>query len=269
MPELPEVETIVRQLQRKVVGKRITKVRVFDSKVVNKAVRTLVGSQFLQVHRRAKAIIFVLPQHKCLFVRMGMTGHFHYLPTFQAFETMEDKNYVMAAFYFANGSVLTFNEVRKFGFLQMVTQHQLKEYISKMGIEPLGKEFTAEKLRNLLHSRKTASIKVTLMDQQLIAGLGNIYAQEALYRAGIDPRRKVSELSDMEINVLHKAIVSILTLAVQKKGTTVQDYVHIDGSGGFQRYLRVYEREKCPKNHPLRKVYLGGRGTYYCPRCQK
>ena len=130
-------------------------------------------------------------------------------------------------------------------------------------------DFTPEKFKVLFSRKRRANIKTTLLDQKFLAGVGNIYAQEALYHAGIDPRRKIESLSEPELDKLYKELRRLLELAIQHHGSTVDNYSHMEGSGGFQKYLQVYQRKNCPKGHGLKKEYVGGRGTYYCPRCQK
>lgn len=264
MPELPEVETIVRQMQKQVSGKRISYVEVKVRKLVHGKIPLV---SIKKVWRRAKAIIMELGDGRFVVIRLGMTGHFHY---YKSGVTLpgEDK-YIVVKFIFSDGSLLTFNDIRKFGSVRVLSLKELDILLAKMGPEPLSKEFTLAVFQNLLLEKQNANMKVTLLDQHFIAGIGNIYAQEMLYRAGIDPRRKILTLSDAEIRKLYLAMRGILKLAIEHHGTTVQDYVHIEGSGGFQRYLQVYEREKCPQGHLLKKIYLGARGTYWCQKCQK
>lgn len=262
MPELPEVETIVRQLQKQVAGKRISSVSVKIAKLVHGKIPL---GLIQKVRRRAKAIIMELSNGRFVIIRLGMTGHFHF---FKASKSSEQDKYIVVRFQFSDGAVLTFNDIRKFGSVQVLSQKDLDVLLAKMGPEPLSAKFTLAVFRTLLLKKQNANVKVTLLNQSFIAGIGNIYAQEMLYRAGIDPRRKILTLSDSQIRRLYNAMRGVLELAIKHHGTTVQDYVHIEGSGGFQRYLQVYEREKCPKGHLLKKIYLGARGTYYCGKCQ-
>ena len=268
MPELPEVETIVRQLQRRVRGKPIAAVKVLNTQVVDAGVRALKGNSIVKAFRRAKAIVLELGGERYLLVRLGMTGHFHYFPNGKISFPAQERKYIMVRFHFTDGSALTFNEVRKFGSMRLLSKKQVEQELAKLGPEPLAKDFTLRKFTSMLAQKGKANLKVTLMDQHFIAGIGNIYAQELLYHARISPQRTIASLSQHEIKKLYNSLRQVLQKAVQKQGTTVQDYVHIDGSGGFQKYLTVYGQTKCPKKHPITKIRQGGRGTYYCSRCQ-
>jgi formamidopyrimidine-DNA glycosylase len=266
MPELPEVETIVQQLKKRVVGKKIKSVEVVDPKVVDRKIKTIISFKIVSARRRAKSIIVELSNDYFLLIHLRMTGHFHYLPKGRKLEP-ESEHFVVVKFYFDDGSTLTHNSIRKFGSIKLFNKEQLEKELSKLGPEPL--EISFKEFENLLGKKKRANIKTTLMDQKVIVGIGNIYAQEILYHAYVDPNRKVGDLSPIEIKKLYGEIKRILKLAIQKHGTTVENYVHIEGSGGFQKYLAVYFKERCPKKHLLKKITLGGRGTYYCPQCQK
>lgn len=263
MPELPEVETIVGQLKKKLVGKKIKSVDVLNRKVIDSKIGRLSGVKVVKVWRRAKSIIIELAGKKFLLVHLRMTGHFHYLR--KGKDLGEFEKFVVARFHLSDGSILTHNSIRRFGSIKLLSLEKLEKELSKLGPEPLEigfKEFEQ------IFSRK-ANVKTTIMDQKIIVGIGNIYAQEALFHAGIDPSRKCDGLSSAEVKKLYNQIRRVLSLAIKKHGTTVENYVHIDGSGGFQKYLAVYGCQKCPKKHLLKKITLGGRGTYYCPKCQK
>ncbi|MBI1968504.1 bifunctional DNA-formamidopyrimidine glycosylase/DNA-(apurinic or apyrimidinic site) lyase [Candidatus Woesearchaeota archaeon] len=269
MPELPEAETIVQQLRRKVIGKTLAPVVVRDRKIADSRLPSIRGAKLLGVSRKGKAIVLELDKERFIVVRLGMTGHFHY---YQKGSTppAEEKKYEIVAFSFHDSSLLTYNDVRRFGRVQLfLSKEAFQKALAKLGIDVLSSAFTVVVFQKLLEKRKKTAIKMALMDQALLSGIGNIYAQEALYRARIDPRRKISTLSAAEVKKLHAAIISVLRLAVKHHGTTVENYVHIEGSGGFQHYLQVYQRERCPKGHLLKKEYIGGRGTSYCTTCQK
>lgn len=268
MPELPEVETIVRQLKKRLVGKKINSVDIVDRKLVDAKVKKIVLVRVVSVKRRAKSIIIELEKEQSLLIQLRMTGHFHYVPKGKSLNPPYEK-FVVARFYLSDGSLLTHSSVRRFGSVKLLNREQLERELSKLGPEPLGKELTLNRFKEMLLRKKKANIKTTLMDQKFLAGVGNIYAQEALYHARIDPRRKIGSLSDQEIQSLYNQLRRVLELAVKHHGTTVETYVHIEGSGGFQKHLVVYGRGICPKKHKLRKINLGGRGTYYCPLCQK
>jgi len=270
MPELPEVETLVQQLKRRLVGKRISSVEVLDRKVVDVKIKKILPTKVLKVWRRAKSIVIELEKGRFLLVHLRMTGHFHYLPKKQQStqRIRESEKFLTARFHLNNGDLLTHNDIRRFGFIRLLDKKKIEVELAKLGPEPLSKEFTKKKFRGILNRRKKANIKTTLMDQHILAGVGNIYAQEALYHAGINPSRKIGSISPVEMNKIYVQLQKVLNSAIKHHGTTVDDYVHIEGTGGFQNYLAVYGRKKCPKKHVLKKVNLGGRGTYYCPKCQ-
>ncbi len=267
MPELPEVETIVKQLQKHVVGQRIQSATVLEKKRADKNLERAMPSQVLQAWRRAKAIIIELEKKKYLLVRLGMTGHFHYASSGESLG--KDEKFAVVKFYLQDGSVLSYTDIRKFGSVRLLNKAQLRRRLAEFGPEPLGKEFTVRLFGKMLQRKSKANIKIALMDQNFIAGIGNIYAQEALYRAEISPKRKIGTLKAREIEKLHHAIQQVLRQSIAHNGTTVENYVHIEGAGGFQKYLAVYGKERCPQEHLLTKIYQGGRGTYYCKKCQK
>ena len=176
---------------------------------------------------------------------------------------------MVAKFGLNDGSVLAHYSIRKFGSIKLVSSNELEVVLSKLGVEPLSKQFTLEHFNELLLKKQKSVIKSFLMDQSLIAGIGNIYAIEVLYLSGIDPQRKIISFSSPEIKKLYNQIKKVLQLAVEKKGSTVDNYVHVEGSGGYQNLLTVYGKKVCPKGHEVKKINLGGRGTYYCPECQR
>ena len=266
MPELPEVETIVRQLQRKVAGRTIVKAEVHDP-MVDAEIKLLSSVSIRQVWRRAKYIVMDLNNGQFILTHLGMTGHFHFV----------DKNnipnnyqrFMVAKLTFSDDSFLTHNSIRKFGHMQLVNKKQLQQVLDKHGPEPLEKDFTLQLFQDILAKKNRANIKTMLMDQSVVAGIGNIYAQESLYFAGVSPLRKAGSLSVKESKALYTELRRILQEAIKHHGTTVDNYSNLEGRGGFQNYLGVYQQDKCEKNHLLEKITLGGRGTSYCPSCQK
>lgn len=269
MPELPEVETIVQQLRKKVLGKKIDSIDILVKRMVGNNVKEIVGEKFEKVSRRAKYIILELSNSKFLVISLRMTGHFHYADKKTLSQLKEFDKFVVMRMHFQDGSILTHNSIRRFGDIKLLNLKELNNVFNKLGPEPLEKEFNAKKFKEMLSDKKKSNIKTILMDQSFIAGIGNIYAQEALYIAKIDPNRKVGSLNDNQIKLLHEGLIRMLEMAVKNHGTTVENYVHIEGSGGFQKYLTVYGKEKCPKGHEIKKIKIGGRGTYYCDKCQK
>lgn len=271
MPELPEVETMVRQLQKKICGKKVIKTEVYDTAVVDPKLKTISSDKIINVWRRAKYIVMELNNGHFILTHLGMTGHFHFRNKIDNKKSAPDncEKYMVSKFLFSDGSFLTHNSIRKFGSMKLVNQKQLQKILLKLGAEPLNRKFTLRRFQELLRKKSRANIKTILMDQRVIAGVGNIYAQEALYYAGISPLRKSGSLSASESKSLYLELRRILREAIKHHGTTVDNYSHLEGSGGFQNYLAVYQQERCAKNHSLQKIVVGGRGTTYCPRCQR
>ena len=266
MPELPEVETIVRQLNKKVKGKIIKSVSNLDSKVVDPKILQILPVKIINIKRRGKSIIFELSNDQFLLTHLRMTGHFQY---FLKNNVSDNQKFVVAKFNFDDGSSLTHNSIRKFGGIKLLDKEKLGLEISKLGVEPLSKAFTLKKFNEIVLEKSKSNIKTILLDQRVIAGIGNIYAQESLYFVGINPRKRASELSGLKIRQLHAEIIRMLRFAIQKKGSTVDNYTNMDGAGGYQKYLTVYNQTNCPKKHKIEKINLGGRGTYFCPVCQR
>ena len=269
MPELPEVETLVQQLKKRVLGKKITQIEIIDPKVVDPKIKKISPFKITKIYRRAKSIIIETNNNYFLHVHLRMTGHFHFAPKTKLSSLDPYKKFIVAKFHISDDSLLTHNSIRKFGHINLLNKQQLQKELSKLGPEPLDKKFTLKKFKEIITKKYRANVKTTLMDQNFIAGVGNIYAQEALYHAHIDPRRKISSLEEKEISLLYQQIRKVLHKAIQHHETTVENYVHIEGTGGFQKYLAVYQKNSCPKKHPTKKTTLGGRGTFYCPQCQK
>ncbi len=259
MPELPEVETIVRQLQSTIQGKIINTVEVRDRKVVDNLIRKATPSTIRRISRRGKYILMHLDNGHVLLTHLRMSGHFQY--------QKEPDRYTAAVFHFQDGTKLTFNEIRRFGRMTVVKERKLLKILSSLGPEPL--DCSSSQFQQSLLKKRRANIKSTLLDQRVLAGLGNIYAQEALYHAGIKPQRTVETLKDKEIRKLHQSIQSTLRLAIKQCGTTIENYTSLEGSGRFQKFLAVYGKENCPKKHRLQKVKIGGRGTWWCGKCQR
>ena len=277
MPELPEVETIVRQLQKTVQGKIIAEIEILDKKYVNRKINSspqipelsslqnTPSAKIIKITRRAKAILMKLSQGKHLFIRLGMTGYFSHALS----EESSKKEYGKVIIHFHDRSSLTFHDIRKFGSFQIFSEQELQQELKKIGPEPLAAHFTPSLLFQLLQNKKNATLKTTLMDQSVLAGIGNIYAQEALYHAKISPQRRAGSVTAEEAKKLHSALQLILQRAIAAGGSTVDNYSSLDGAGSFQQQLVVYQKYFCPKSHPLQRIVLGGRGTWMCEVCQR
>jgi formamidopyrimidine-DNA glycosylase len=264
MPELPEVETIVRQLQGKVLGKHISKVEIVNSSFNFGSIKKSEGNFIESIYRRAKNLVFVLSNGDNVVTALRMTGHFRY----------KDKNgtvddpYEVGRLVFSDGSILSHHSIRKFGSVEFMSGEDMEKKFSKLGYEPLSMEFTLDKYKELMLKKNRSNIKNVLMDQYCIVGIGNIYAQEALFHAGIDPRHKVGDVSSNKLERLHSEIIRVLQLAISQNGTTVENYSNLEGAGGYQNELVVYGKDECPLGHEVTKIKQGGRGTRFCEECQ-
>jgi formamidopyrimidine-DNA glycosylase len=265
MPELPEVEVIVRELRQKVLHEEIVNIKVHwpKSLVTDGQARRSICGTIKAVRRYGKFIIFQL-DHLYLLVHLRMTGRL-IVSSAERF----DKAQLRVHFKFRSGRSLLFYDTRKFGRVYLTAD--ANKFLGSLGVDALAAQFSLKNFKMLLRN-KTGIIKPFLLDQHQLAGLGNIYADESLFRSGIHPQRRISSLSEKELERLYRAIRRILPEAIKHMGTTLADYRTTDGeSGRNQKYLKVYGREQNPcvrcKN-PVEKKWIGGRGTHYCPVCQ-
>jgi len=268
MPELPEVEIITKQLQKILTGRKITRITDSDQKMVDTKIAALTNLTIKNVFRRGKSIIFdLIGESKLsyyLLIHLRMTGHFHHITDLN---NKAHRKYFVVKFHLDDGSFLTHNSIRRFGSIRLLSLPELQDVLSKLGPEPL--EISSKEFLARIRRSSQANIKNKLMEQHFLAGIGNIYAQEALYHAGINPRKKIGETTGRKLERLHQELKRILRLAIKEKGSTVSNYSHLSGEGNFQNLLAVYGRKECPKSHPLRRIKIGGRETSYCPQCQK
>jgi formamidopyrimidine-DNA glycosylase len=273
MPELPEVETIRRQLAPALEGRRLESVRVLDPRWCEPAPPeaiedALPGREIERVGRRGKYLILSLEDDVHLVMHLRMTGNL--LLT----EDAEDPPHLRVDMGLDDGERLLFVDVRRFGTGDVLLgSDALADYFdSRLGVEPLSPDFTADALRALARGRKQP-VKAFLLNQERIAGVGNIYADEALFRARIHPLRQVGTLRRPQIEALRAAVVESLELGIDSKGASIDDYRHVDGArGSFQDRFLVYSRagEPCVRcGTPIQKLRAAGRGTYVCPNCQR
>ncbi|MEA2364060.1 MAG: formamidopyrimidine-DNA glycosylase [Thermoleophilaceae bacterium] len=273
MPELPEVETIRRQLAPALEGRRIESVEVRDPRWSEPAppeaiADALRGRLIEHVGRRGKYLVVSLEDDVHLVMHLRMTGNL--LLT----EAADDPAHMRVAIGLDDGRRLLFVDVRRFGTGDVLLgSDSLTEYFdSRLGVEPLGADFTPEALRALARGRKQP-VKAFLLNQERIAGVGNIYADEALFRARIHPLRPVGTLKRDQIEALRAGVVESLELGIDSKGASIDDYRHVDGArGSFQDRFLVHTRagEPCPRcGTPIEKLRAAGRGTYVCPNCQR
>lgn len=275
MPELPEVETVVRSLERHLADLTITAVDLEKPEVIrsprpDEFVEQIIGKQFQKkLGRRGKYLLLHLSDGLTLVVHLRMTGRLVFCA---ADEPMEKHTHVI--FHLDNGKQLRFTDIRRFGRLYLVPTAEVLQLsgLKEMGPEPLDKDFSREYLKRELR-RKRARIKTLLLDQNFIAGLGNIYVDEALYRAKIHPERLAPDLTTREAANLHKAIIEVISEGIEHRGTSFRDYVDGEGhTGTHQNYLKVYNREGLPCfqcGRPISRIKVAGRSSYYCSACQK
>jgi formamidopyrimidine-DNA glycosylase len=271
VPELPEVETIARGLANAVVGKTIGVVEVTMAKIAVAPpdvafTETLRGERIEAVGRRGKYIVVQLGSGRRLTVHLRMTGRL----IVQAPEVSDHYPYTHIRITFQDGSRLCFADVRQFGRMRLLPAGD--PWDADGGVEPLSEAFTSDAFVSMLDGRRTP-IKTFLLDQKHIAGVGNIYACEALWVAGIRPNRPAYRVTKPARRRLHGAIRDVLLRSIEARGTSVDDYVDADGlKGGFQNQLSVYGRlgkpcERC--GTPIVRTVLGQRGTWWCRGCQK
>jgi formamidopyrimidine-DNA glycosylase len=270
MPELPEVETTRRGLAPHVVGRAIANVEVREPRlrwpVAKGLARALADARIDSLERRGKYLLFGT-QAGTLLVHLGMSGSLRYLPA-SAAPSAHDHIDV----HFAGGGSLRFNDPRRFGSFMLTKTPQLHPLLKELGPEPLGEEFTADYLWRASHGRRVA-IKQHLMNGRVVVGVGNIYANEALFRAGIHPLRAAGRIARARFTPLVEAVRDVLRDAIDEGGTTLRNFVGGDGKPGYFRgSLRVYERDGQPCvdcGAPIERRVVGQRATYYCPRCQR
>jgi formamidopyrimidine-DNA glycosylase len=290
VPELPEVETIVRDLRAAVVGRRIgafssTWVRLTEPDQADTLARRMVGARIAAVRRRGKFAVLDLDTGESVVVSLRMTGRLLFRPDSAA----PEERFLRARISFADGGELRFADQRKFGRIVLARRdggtsggadsvvvdrtHPRAPLHERLGIEPLSPRFTAARFAALLRARPRARIKPLLLDQTFVAGIGNIYANEALFRARVHPLRSAGSLRPAEVAALHAAIRLTLRRAIRLRGASIRDYR--DGLGREGRMHREFlvhgrEDEPCPRcGRPVRKTYVGGRGTYFCASCQR
>ena len=287
MPELPEVETVLRGLEPAMAGARFTRVeqRRKDLRFPFPArfAERLEGRAIESLSRRAKYLLLEIEGGETLVMHLGMSGRFiveDARGTHAPGEFSQEINRLAAhdhaVFHLSNGVRVTYNDTRRFGFMMLIPRGELAEHklFKGIGIEPLGNELSGDVLRGLFKG-KSAPLKAALLDQGLIAGLGNIYVCEALNRAKLSPRRKAGSVGASAAAVLARIIRDVLNEAIKAGGSTLRDYTHTDGSlGYFQHRFRAYGREGEPCMNQacgggIKRIVQAGRSTFYCARCQK
>ncbi len=280
MPELPEVETIRLKLHREIVGKKIKSVDVLEKKQFSGDPKTVMGKKVVDVRRAGKLLSIVLENKLFINIHLKLTGQILFAPNanqaifkntipFTGTNKMPSKT-TRIIINFSDNSGLFFNDMRKFGWMKISDKQEVPK-----AIDILSPAFTAEYLEKVIHPSKKP-IKVLLMDQDKMAGIGNIYANEALFLAHIHPERKANSLSGTEIKNLYQAIKKVIEEGIKFKGSSAADeaYITPEGErGSMQQHFHVYQQEgkPCLKNCPgtVKRIKQAGRSSFYCPRCQK
>ncbi len=288
MPELPEVETVRRGLNKLLVGHKVLDVNFDNPKSfpnskadVNKF---LINTSVIAIRRRAKVLIIDLDNDYSLVIHLKMTGQLVYVkendrfgaghPTDSLIGKLPDKS-TRVEFILDSGAKLFFNDQRKFGWVRLMPTIMVPEldFMKKVGPEPLENNFTSEIFFERLQRRKNSNIKAVLLDQTVLAGVGNIYADESLWGAKIHPETLVKNISINQAKELHKELIFVLKLAIEKGGSTDKNYVNAEGKrGSYMDFARVFRRESlpCPRcGTVIEKTRVAGRGTHTCPDCQK
>lgn len=287
MPELPEVETVKRGLNSLVVGRKISAVdsdnpKSFPNKS-DEINQFLIGSKVTGVRRRAKVLLIDLSTNYTLMIHLKMTGQLVFVDKLSRFgaghpndslvKSLPDKS-TRVTFTFDDNSHLYFNDQRKFGWVKLMPTSEIQnvDFMKKVGPEPLEDNFTIVQFINRFNRRSKTTIKAALLDQTVIAGVGNIYADESLWAAKVHPSRLVNTITDTEFKKLYKAIRQIMNLSIEKGGSTNRNYVNAEGKkGSYMDFAKVFRREglKCPRcGNTIVKIKVAGRGTHICPHCQ-
>lgn len=274
MPELPEVETIRLQLGPHLVGRRFDRVTIHDPRLVRPfepgaVAAELEGERVSALERRGKYLIVGFESGRALLIHLRMTGSLRHAPQGK----LADDAHQRAVVNLDDGSDVAYRDVRRFGTWQLLEPGELGPYLEqRLGVEPLERTFTARRLAEQLAGRR-APIKAALLDQQTVAGLGNIYVDEALWRAEVHPLRPAGTLEEDELKRLTRSIKDALKAGVRRQGASLRDYSTPDGGRGrMQDRFRVYGREGRPCQRcgtPIDKIRTAGRGTWYCPSCQR
>lgn len=281
MPELPEVETIKRGLEKYVIRKKIKQVFVYENKSFVGDEQNIVGSCIKNLYRKGKALFFELSNGYTMMIHLRMTGQIIFLgkerfagghPSENFLDELPNKQ-TRIQFSFSSGDQMFFNDQRKFGFVKIILTKDVSEedFVRRLGKEPW--EMSGEDLYKKIVQRN-ADIKSALLNQEIIAGLGNIYVDETLFDSNISPKRKCCDITEMEAEQIICSARKVMEKSIQAGGSTIKNYVKADGTRGdyLKLFAKAYGREgeRCEKcGGIIMKIRVAGRGTYYCPNCQK
>ena len=294
MPELPEVETVRTGLQRLLVGRTVKEARHDNQKSFPNSIEDinafLIGARVIAVHRRGKVLIIDLNTGYSLVTHLKMTGQLVFVDTNESSSAkkrfgaghpneslvglLPDRS-TRVTITLNDSAALYFNDQRKFGWMRLLPTVAVPEidFFKKLGPEPLESEFTFRVFEERIMRRKKSRIKAVLLDQTVIAGIGNIYADESLWDAKIHPETRVDQISQVKRRALHQAIVSVLQLSIDKGGSTDRNYVNAEGKkGSYIQFAKVFRKEGTPCQRcdtTIIKMRSAGRGTHICPKCQR
>ena len=272
MPELPEVETVRRGLEKLILGKKISNINIRYPKMIKTDLpefqKEMPGQVIQSMGRRGKYLLFYLSD-KVLISHLRMEGKYFYYP-----DQVPERKHAHVLIHFEDGGTLVYEDVRKFGTMELLAPKLLEAYFvtKKLGPEPTEQDFDLARLKLALKKSKKP-IKSHLLDQTLVAGLGNIYVDEVLWRAKIHPFRSSNSLSSQEARKVHDETIKVLGQAVEKGGSTIRTYTNAFGEDGtMQEFHQVYDKagQACSRcGAIIEKIQLGGRGTHFCPKCQR
>ncbi len=287
MPELPEVETVRRGLSSLIIGKTVASethdtIKGFPN-TVHDVNQFLIGASITDVRRRAKVLMIDLSTGYSLLIHLKMTGQLVFVgdtrfgaghPNDSLVNELPDKS-TRVTLTFKDGSALFFNDQRKFGWMRLMPTIEIPNinFMQKVGPEPLADTFTPQEFMQRFARRAKTTIKAALLDQSVVAGVGNIYADESLWGAKIHPQRLVGSLTEQEYSALYTELRAVMNLAVEKGGSSNSTYVNAEGKkGSYMDFARVFRREglPCPRcGTTIEKTRVAGRGTHICPHCQQ
>ena len=272
MPELPEVETVRRGLEKLILGKKISNIEIRYPKMIksdlNQFQKELPGQVIQSMGRQGKYLLFNL-RDKVLISHLRMEGKYFYYP-----DEIPERKHAHILVHFEDGTTLVYEDVRKFGTMELLAPELLDSYFisKKLGPEPTDQDFDLGRFKLALKKSKKP-IKSHLLDQTLVAGLGNIYVDEVLWRAKVHPSRHSNSLTAQEVRKVHDETIKVLGQAVEKGGSTIRSYTNAFGEDGtMQEFHQVYDKagQACSRcGSTIEKIQLGGRGTYFCPKCQR
>lgn len=289
MPELPEVETVRRGLHELIIGRTVASIREFDSpksfpNAESDIKEFLVGACITDVRRRAKVLLIELSSQYTLVVHLKMTGQLVFRaksvsfgaghPNKSLIGELPDRS-TRVMIQFTDDSHLYFNDQRKFGWMKLYPSLEVPniDFMQKVGPEPLEDSFTAKEFIQQIRRRNGTTVKAAILDQTVLAGVGNIYADESLWGAKVHPATRVKDISDSQLATLLREIKYVMNLAIEKGGSTDKNYVNAEGKkGSYMSFARVFRREgrECPRHSGtvIEKIRVAGRGTHICPICQ-